>query len=79
VRQAPPLVTACRCTALTAFEIGLFGWMGIMAFVLFPAPHHLTPSSASFWVLMQVGMMVGFATSWPANVWLLKRGINVPM
>jgi hypothetical protein len=65
--------------SLTAFEIGLFGWMAIMAFVLFPAPHHLTPSFASFWFLMQVGMMVGFATAWPANVWLLKRGIKVPM
>jgi hypothetical protein len=24
--------------SLTAFEVGLFGWMAIMAFVLFPAP-----------------------------------------
>jgi hypothetical protein len=33
--------------SLTAFEIGLFGWMAIMAFVLFPAPHHLMPTSAA--------------------------------
>jgi hypothetical protein len=32
-----------------------------------------------FWFLMQVGMMVGFATSWPANVWLVNRGIKIPM
>jgi hypothetical protein len=65
--------------SLTAFEIGLFGWMAIMTFVLFPAPHNLMPNAAAFWLLMQVGMMIGFFTSWPANVWLIKRGIKVPM
>lgn len=65
--------------SLTAFEIGLFGWMAVMAFVLFPAPHSLMPSSAAFWFLMQVGMSIGYATSVPANVWLVKRGIKVPM
>jgi uncharacterized protein DUF4396 len=65
--------------SLTAFEIGLFGWMAIMAFVLFPAPHQLTPSSAAFWLLMQVGMIIGYFTSWPANVWLVRRGVKIPM
>jgi hypothetical protein len=65
--------------SLTAFEAGLFGWMAIMAFVLFPAPHHLMPSSAAYWLLMQIGMIIGYFTSWPANVWLVNRGIKVPM
>lgn len=65
--------------SLTAFEIGLFGWMTITAFVLFPAPHHLMPSSAAYWLLMQVGMIVGYFTSWPANVWLVRHGIKVTM
>jgi hypothetical protein len=65
--------------SLTAFEAGLFGWMAVMTFVLFPAPHHLTPSSAAYWLLMQAGMIIGYFTSWPANVWLVKRGIKVPM
>ena len=60
--------------SLTFFEIGLFGWMAVMTFVLFPAPHHIAPSSAAFWLLMQVGMMIGFFTSWPANVWLVNPG-----
>ncbi len=55
--------------SLTFFEVGLFGWMAVMTFVLFPAPHTLMPSSASCWLLMQTGMIVGYATSWPANVW----------
>ncbi len=65
--------------SLTAFEVGLFGWMAVMVFVLFPAPHALMPDTAAFWLLMQAGMMIGFATSWPANVWLVRRGIKVPM
>jgi hypothetical protein len=65
--------------SLTAFEVGLFGWMALMMFVLFPAPHGLMPSSAAYWLLMQAGMIIGFGTSWPANVWLIKRGIKAPM
>jgi hypothetical protein len=65
--------------SLTFFEIGLFGWMAVMAFVLFPAPHPLMADSAAFWFLMQIGMIVGYATSWPANVWLVNRGIKIPM
>jgi hypothetical protein len=65
--------------SLTCFELGLFGWMALMAHVFFPAPRPLMTNSAAFWFLMQVGMAVGFVTSWPANVWLVRRGINVPM
>ena len=79
LRDGLKAATKADFISLTAFEIGLFGWMAIMAFVLFPAPHQLTPSSAAFWFLMQIGMIIGFASSWPANVWLVKRGIKVPM
>lgn len=61
--------------ALTAFEIGLFGWMAITRLVLFPAPH-LPTDSAAFWFLMQVGMLIGFVTTYPVNWWLIRRGIK---
>jgi hypothetical protein len=64
---------------LTAFEIGLFGWMVVFSLVIFAAPHQLTPNSASFWFFMQIGMIIGFFTSWPANVWLVGRGIKISM
>lgn len=64
--------------SLTAFEIGLFGWMALMHYVLFPDPH-LEPSSPAYWFLMQVGMIVGFFTAWPANVWLIRSGIKEAM
>jgi Domain of unknown function (DUF4396) len=79
IRAGLKAATKADFISLSAFEIGLFGWMAIMTFVLFPAPHHLMPSSAAFWFLMQIGMIIGFTTSWPANVWLVNRGIKVPM
>lgn len=64
--------------SLTAFEIGLFGWMAIMQLVLFTDPH-LLPTTASYWFLMQVGMTLGFLTTYPVNVWLIRRGIKEAM
>jgi hypothetical protein len=64
--------------ALSAFEIGLFGWMALMQFVFFPGPH-LIPSSPVYWLFMQMGMGLGFLTSWPANAWLIRLGIKEAM
>ena len=64
--------------SLTAFEVGLFGWMLLMAFVFFPGPH-LQPNQVTYWFLMQIGMIIGFFTAWPANVWLIRRGIKEAM
>lgn len=64
--------------SLTAFEVGLFGWMALMAFVFFPDPR-LHPDSPVYWFLMQVGMVIGFATAWPANVWLIRKGVKEAM
>ncbi|HVW81125.1 MAG TPA: DUF4396 domain-containing protein [Mycobacteriales bacterium] len=65
--------------SLTSFEVGLFDWMGLVYFVLWPAPHHLTPSAPTYWFLMQVGMVIGYFTAWPTNVWLIRRGIKEGM
>jgi len=46
--------------------------------VLFPHPH-LSVDSSAYWSLMQIGMVFGFVTSWPANVWLIRKGIEEPM
>jgi hypothetical protein len=79
VRDGLRAAAKADLVSLTFFEIGLFGWMALMAFVFFPAPHNLMPNVAAFWFLMQVGMMIGFFTSWPANAWLVRRGIKIPM
>ena len=64
--------------SLTAFEIGLFGWMALMTFVFFPAPH-VHPDSPVYWFLMQIGMIAGFFTAWPVNSWLIRAGIKEAM
>jgi hypothetical protein len=64
--------------SLSAFEIGLFAWMGLAYFVLFTNPH-LTPHDIVFWFMMQIGMIIGFFTSYPANKWLISHDIKEAM
>lgn len=75
------LVEAAKAdvASLTAFEIGLFGWMALMFFVFFPVPHHLRPDSPVYWFLMQIGVIIGFFTAWPVNSWLIRNGIKEAM
>jgi hypothetical protein len=63
--------------SLTSFEIGLFGWMALMRFVFFHPPLH--PDSPIFWFMMQIGMIIGFATTFPVNWWLVKAGFKEAM
>jgi hypothetical protein len=74
------LVTSVKADAasLTAFEVGMFGWMALVQLVFFTQPH-LTPDHAAYWFMMQLGMVLGFATAYPVNWWLLRRGIKEAM
>jgi hypothetical protein len=62
--------------SIIAFEIGLFGWMALDAFLLFPGE---SIASWNHWFQMQIGMLVGFCTSYPANWLLLRKGLKEPM
>ncbi len=70
------IVAAMRADtiSITAFEVGMFGWMAVTRFVLFPEPTRIHPNLAVFWFMMQIAMIVGWTTSYPANVWLLRKG-----
>lgn len=63
--------------SLIAFEVGLFGWMAITHYLLFSPP--LEPDRALFWFMMQVGMVIGFCTSYPVNWLLLRKGVKEAM
>jgi hypothetical protein len=39
----------------------------------------LTPDHAAYWFLMQIGMILGFLSSYPANIWLIRHGIKEGM
>jgi len=59
--------------AILTFEIGLFAWMALTYFIFFPKPH-LMPTEPGYWFMMQIGMVLGFFTSYPLNWWLIKAG-----
>ena len=63
--------------SLVAFEIGLFGWMALMHFVFFDPP--LEPNNPVYWFMMQIGMVIGFGTSYPMNWFLIQKGIKEAM
>lgn len=67
--------------SITAWQIGMYGLMGITQFIVFkPLFGRLAPvNSPEFWFVMQVSMLAGFMTSYPVNWWLIKRGIKEKM
>jgi hypothetical protein len=74
LRQGLVAAAKADILSLTSFEVGLFAWMAFQAFVLFPEPHPIDPSSPVYWLGMQVGMCLGFLTAYPVNAWLIHRG-----
>jgi hypothetical protein len=36
----------------------------------------MVPTELLFWGVMSLGVMAGFATAYPANVWMVKRGLK---
>jgi len=54
---------------VAAFDIGMVGWMVLLHFNgLMPAV-----TEGTFWFLMQIGVIVGLMTGYPAVQWLLRR------
>lgn len=64
--------------SLIAFEVGLFGWTALTTFVFFPNPG-IEPGSPVHRFLMRLGMVLEFATAWPANARPLRRAIQGTM
>ncbi len=63
--------------SLSAWQIGMYGWMAIAVFGIFG--HEVSKTDPVFWFMMQIAMLLGFATSYPVNWWLLRRGIKEQM
>ncbi|MDB5540781.1 MAG: hypothetical protein JWQ89_2508 [Devosia sp.] len=82
MRRVPParaLIDAVKADTLSlvAFEVGMFAWMALAFYVL--VPWHPRPDNAVFWFMMQIGMIVGFITAFPANWVLIRWGIKSSM
>ena len=59
--------------SILAFQVGMYAWMAVVYYWLFPAPH-LKPTEAFYWLMMQVAMICGFLTSLPMNRLLVSIG-----
>lgn len=64
--------------SLTAWQIGMYGFMAIALFVLFPKGQ-LSKTSWLFWFMMQIAMLAGFIVAYPVNILLIKYGIKKTM
>ncbi len=63
--------------SILAFQVGLFAGMAIYQELLWP--HPLPKTTATYWMLMQLAMILGFFTAMPVNNLLIKRGLKEKM
>ncbi|KIZ47505.1 MULTISPECIES: DUF4396 domain-containing protein [Rhodopseudomonas] len=67
--------------SLTAWQVGMYGFMAVAYFWIFRdlLGAELTVNSFEFWFMMQIAMIFGFITSYPVNWWLLRIGLKEAM
>ncbi len=75
--RRPRLAEAAGAAVLTvlAFDVGMGGWMVALHY------NELMPpaTEGSFWFLMQLGVLLGLLTGYPAARWLVSRGRSIPV
>lgn len=81
VREGLIAAVKADTLSLTAWQIGMYGFMAIAYFVIFQATLgvKLDSGRVEFWFMMQVAMVCGFLTSYPVNWWLVRQGIKEKM
>lgn len=62
--------------SLASWQVGMYGWMAIVYFVLFP---DIPKDSWAFGFMMQIAMLFGFFCAYPMNAWLIKLGVKKEM
>ena len=67
--------------SLTAWQIGMYGFMAFAALWLFRQVIgvRLEVNTVEFWFMMQIAMLCGFTTAYPVNWWLLRIGVKEKM
>ena len=67
--------------SLTAWQVGMYGFMAFAQFYLFRTllGTSLNVAEPEFWFMMQIAMICGFVTSYPVNWWLIRSGIKERM
>lgn len=60
---------------LLIYQSGIFIFMTLaLKFVL---NHQLNPMQIAFWFMLQLALIIGFIFCWPANHFLIKRGLRI--
>lgn len=80
LRTGQALIAAMKADTLSiaAFQVGMYAWMAVAYFLLFPRPH-LTAFDPRYWLMMQIAMICGFFTAYPINGWLIRAGLKEAM
>ena len=67
--------------SLTSWQIGMYGFMAVAHFYLFGhlLNTKLEVNTPEFWFMMQLAMLCGFATAYPVNWWLIRKGLKEKM
>ncbi|MGE0225422.1 MAG: DUF4396 domain-containing protein [Acetobacteraceae bacterium] len=67
--------------SLTAWQLGMYGFMAFAIFYLFRSVigARLETNMVEFWFMMQIAMIFGFITAYPVNWWLIRKGIKEKM
>lgn len=67
--------------SLVSWQCGMYGFMALAHFWIFAAllGTELKVASVEFWFMMQIAMLCGFATAYPVNWWLIRKGIKEEM
>ncbi len=67
--------------SLIAWQVGMYGAMAILQLLVFPTVFGMKAevNSLEFWFAMQIAMICGFATSYPANWYLISTGLKEKM
>ena len=63
--------------SILAFQAGLFAGMASCQELIFPPG--LPKTTASYWMMMQFAMILGFFTAWPVNSWIIHIGVKEKM
>ncbi|WP_402463403.1 DUF4396 domain-containing protein [Isoptericola aurantiacus] len=67
--------------SITAWQVGMYGTMALVQLWILPdlLGGRAAVTTPVFWAAMQVAMVVGFATSYPVNWYLIRAGVKERM
>jgi len=81
VRQGLKAAIQADTLSIVAWQVGMYGVMALLQLGVV-TPVFGGPASVftpEFWFIMQVAMLGGFVTAFPANAWLVRAGVKERM